>query len=747
MKKTKETVFNLEGIITTITKRLMEDSETSRLYYAVVDIAMEATSAQACSLYLEEYDTKDFKSNSEQILLVAGAGFEKSRINKAVYRKGEGLTGTIWEKGEWIKCDSKKEIEDPKKGWIGKFNVTVREEMPDWESTSLMGGPLKAGDKTIGVLKLENKEPLKGKHFTEDDFKLLKLIASVISLAIQNRRNLEYSYSKIFSAIIDVSEMILSNQVIPVNILRQKILQKCLSIFNAEASSLYLEEISSNSKEESMIKMVAGEGYEKDRMEIAKYKRGEGLTGRIWDLGQSVKYNTTAEIEDPNKGWKGKFNADIKKQRKKWVCSSLMGVPLKIGERTIGVLKVENKKPSPEAHFTYDELHSLEIFASFIAFSLEMLKSHSDLFFKGESARSIIHGLFGVAAGTKYHAELLEKLNAAKEIDRHKLADITKKLCSEINDINEDFNKYDQISAGKKEIVSFNKLIDTTTQLFRDIAKENNIEFKISKLNKQVFVNIIEDHISRSLKNILSNAIDALSGNNKPKILVDIKIIRTENVQKAILNINDNGLGLNAEQIKNFRENNLITSTKHYWPGSGIAEAQGFFRWHEMNFEYKEKGKIENVLGGACFIIEFSICKPDKSKVLVIDDKQSSLDSFDSHFNKQNESLIEVDISMPFLEFINIIINQNNYVKDSVLGQYDWIFLDYNLNADYTGENLYKLIKKNDPEYAMRVILMSVHPQYITDNPDLKVYSKYDELLKESYRVKIVSNLICGKRP
>jgi transcriptional regulator with GAF, ATPase, and Fis domain len=748
MKQMKEPSFNLEGIIANITKRLMEDAETSRLYNAVVDIAMEATSAQACSLYLEEYDTKDSKSDLEQIVLVAGAGFEKSRINKARYKKGEGLTGTIWEKSEWIKCDSKEEIEDPNKGWIGKFNDTVREEIPDWKSTSLIGGPLKAGDKTIGILKLENKEPLKGQHFTDDDFKLLKLIAGVISLAIQNRRNLEYSYSKIFSAIIDVSEMILGNQVIPVNILRQKILLKCLSIYNAEASSLYLEEISSNLKEDPMIKMVAGEGYEKDRMEIAKYKKGEGLTGRIWELGQSVKYDTTLEIEDKSKGWKGKYNKHIKKVRNKWVCSSLMGVPLKVGERTIGVLKVENKKPSPEAHFTYDELHSLEIFASFIAFSLEMLKYHSELFFKGESARSIIHSLINIAASTKFHTERLEKQIAEKEIDRNKLEDIKNKLSSGIKEINESFEKHYQISEGKKDVVSFNNLIDKTTKLFGDIAKDNNIEFKINRLSKQVFVNIIEDHISRSLKNILSNAIDALSGIHNPKIIIDIKIVQTENVQKAILIINDNGSGLNPEQIKNFREKNIIKSTKHYWPGSGLAESQGFFKWHEINCEYKEKGEKENVLGGACFVIEFSTCKPGKSKVLVIDDQQSSLDSFDSHFNKQNDSLIEVDISMPYLKFIEKITSQNNYLRDPILGQYDWIFLDYELiNTEYTGETLYYHIKKNEPEYAMKIILMSVHPTFITDNANLKVYSKFDELLKESFRVKIESNLICGRRP
>jgi hypothetical protein len=334
-----------------------------------------------------------------------------------------------------------------------------------------------------------------------------------------------------------------------------------------------------------------------------------------------------------------------------------------------------------------------------------------------------------------------------KEIDRIKLEDVKNKLLSGIKEINESFEKHNQISEGNKEIVSYNNLIEKTTQLFANVAKDSNINFKMNYLSKHVYINIIEEQISRALKNILSNAIDALSGTNNPKIFIDNQIVQTGIMQKAILTINDNGSGLSPEQIKNFKEKNLIKSTKHYWPGSGLAESQGFFKWHEINFEYKEKGEKENKLGGACFVIEFSICKPGKPKILVIDDQKSSLDSFDTHFNKTNESLIEVDITMSCSDFIEKIRNQKNYSYDPVLGKYDWIFIDYDLKTDLTGETLYKLILKNDPEYAMKIILMSVHPQFITDSPELKVYSKFHELLNGAFRVKIESNLICGKRP
>jgi|WetSurMetagenome_2_1015567.scaffolds.fasta_scaffold10498_3 transcriptional regulator with GAF, ATPase, and Fis domain len=739
--------LGIEQILKDITTRLMEDAVTGRLYSVVVDIALQATSAEACSLYLEEIDDKGSDEIPERIALVAGAGFEKYRINKASYTKGEGLTGTIWKSGEWIKCDTRDDIEDPKKGWIGKFNELVRNDIPNWESTSLIGGPLIAGGRTIGVLKLENKDPAIGKHFTDDDFNLLKLIAGVISLAIQNRRNLEQSYSKIFRAIIDVSEMILGDQVIPVSILRQKILNKCLSIFNAEASSLYLEEISDINQHVPTLKMVAGEGYEKNRVGIAKYNKGEGLTGRIWRDGKSVKYDSQQEIEDESSGWLGKFNKVVKASQKDWICSSLMGVPLKIGERTMGVLKVENKKPSPEAHFTFDELRSLEILASFIAFSLEMLRSHSELFYKGESARSIIHGLHNIVRSSEYHALRVKETCNKSPGCRLAVQDSIDKMLSNIGEISNSFKRHDQITDAKKEVVCFNNLISRNVTLFQAIAKDNHFEFEFDGGKELIYVNVIEDYIYRAIRNILSNSIDALSGVENPKILVKTCITQEESLQKLTVIINDSGPGLDEGQVCSFREKRAIRSSKHSWQGSGLPESQGLLKANEVSFEYLERGHDRNSLGGACFELVFLTCKPSKVKILVIDNDVAVLECFETHFRNQELSNIQIDTSISHTAFIDIIKSNVDYSTHPALRKYDWIFLDYSLRSDIDGNSLLQIIKKNDPVFAGKILLMSVYTNYVSQNPELRVYSKFDEILNESLRNKIESNLLCGLRP
>jgi len=740
----KASHFDLEKIINDITNRLLEDVETGRLYTVVVDIAMEATSAKACSLYLEDLGGNADVEVPQRIVLVAGAGFERSRVNKAAYHRGEGLTGTIWQNGEWIKCDTKKDIEDPVKGWIGKYNSIVRDDLPHWESTSLIGGPLVVGLRTIGVLKLENKDPTIAKHFSDDDLSLLKIIAGIISLAIQNRRNLEQSYSKIFGAIIDASDMILGKQVIPVSILRQEILHKCLSIFNAEASSLYLEE-TGHAQQPPTLKMVAGEGYEKKRIGIANYQKGEGLTGRIWRDGKSVKFDTQHDIENSNNGWLGKYNDVVKDSQAQWVCSSLMGVPLKIGERTLGVLKVENKRPSPQAHFTYDELRSLEIFASFIAFSLEMLRSHSELFHKGENARGVIHTLNNIVHGIQYQADRVQSqcnggCNAGAGVP-----DSISKMRAYIGEVIHAFDRHELVSEVGKRVTCFNNLLARNVDVFSALAKDAGVKFAIPAPMDLLYVNVIEDYIDMAIRNILSNAIDALSGVADPEISVAVETSHEESLQKLTLTICDNGPGLNEEQIKSLRERAPIRSSKHSWPGSGLAESQFFFKANEVSFEYIENSDMRNKLGGACFEMGFMMCKPGKVKVLVIDDDKATLDCFETHFGSQTN--IEINTSLSPAEFIEIVRSNTSYATHRTLREYDWIFLDCELSCDLDGPALFRLIKTREPSFVEKVLLMSIHKTYVSETPEQRVYSKYDEILKESNRNRFESDLMCGRRP
>lgn len=236
------------------------------------------------------------------------------------------------------------------------------------------------------MLKVENKNPGEPAYFFADDQVLLETIASTIAMAIENQKAFEKSHGHILDALRDMTGMLVSSDVMSFRIMCDKIVQKCIEIFNAEACSLYIEDDNSG----DFIEMVSGAGYEKLRRG-ARYKKGIGLTGTIWERGQTVKFDTPREVENPANGWKGLNNEQVKKQRADWECCSLIGVPLRIGSRTIGVLKVENKKPIKISHFTHNELRILAIVASNIGLALEMRRQEKVIFTKGERAREFAH--------------------------------------------------------------------------------------------------------------------------------------------------------------------------------------------------------------------------------------------------------------------------------------------------------------------------------------------------------------------
>ena len=138
-------------------------------------------------------------------------------------------------------------------------------------------------------------------------------------------------------------------------------------------------------------------------------------------------------------------------------------------------------------------------------------------------------------------------------------------------------------------------------------------------------------------------------------------------------------------------------------------------------------------------------CKPGKVNVLVIDDEPLVLDTFEAHFKRMHN--ISIDTSIPHTEFIDIVKSNKSYSDNIRLREYDWIFIDCDLESEVDGKGLYMIIRENDPVFAEKIILMSVHKNYIVENFDLKVYSKFDEILKDNYLDNIESSLVCGRRP
>ena len=105
--------------------------------------------------------------------------------NGTYTEKGEGLTGKVWERGQTI------QVEDYGT-WEGR-NKSIASGVG---LCSVVGAPLKSGDKILGVLLVASLE--KGKNFSPEKVILLERLAALASLAIDNARLYESAKKELY---------------------------------------------------------------------------------------------------------------------------------------------------------------------------------------------------------------------------------------------------------------------------------------------------------------------------------------------------------------------------------------------------------------------------------------------------------------------------------------------------------------------------------------------------------------------
>jgi GAF domain-containing protein/CheY-like chemotaxis protein len=719
----------LVSIFEDITVRLAESQEPNRLYDVAVQIAMETTDAQACSLYLEQ-SVMEATQQPEHITMVAGAGFEKYRIGVAKYHKGEGLTGKIWQTSKCVKFETREQIEDPKNGWRGLHNKVVEDNVASWISYSLIGVPLKIGKRTIGVLKVENKKPGIPSYFSADDQVLLETIASTIALAIENKRSSEQSYSSILNALRDVSKMLVGPETVTFNTLCDSIVEKCIEVFNAEACSLYIEELRESGLDPEHIVMVSGAGYEKERTG-AKYSKGQGLTGTIWKNSAPVKYDTRQEVEDRAHGWMGLHNEQVKEKVAGWECCSLIGVPLFIGDRTIGVLKVENKKPVKQTHFSYNELHSLEILASNIALALEIHRHREVVYERGTRARkfthSIVNSVQDALAGVKEAIALLESPGTSSNTSNvDKNLRLAEKALLTIDGLRKSVIVHDP--GQDKATLSVNHVLKRVIEHCLPALRRKNIELHETLLESDAFTNVNLEEMLTAFDNLIGNAIDALEGRQSPMIWIEAKLNLNSNgiLDLATVILADNGSGLKDWQRQEFDSTRRISSTKHGGLGLGMSIANQCFADNSIYFRIISPPEYMSQTGAA-FQIEIPLHEPRDLHVLFIDDDEIFLGLLENKVPSKGNVIFDTHTTYEILQ--KAIKGSEPELR--ALSAFDMIFLDCDFgHAQLDGTFLLKQLQSTNEELSSRVILMTGKRDDFPSRPDFTILDKYKQILE-----------------
>lgn len=563
-----------------ITTALLGKVRLSELGEGIVEKSAEILNAEAASLFLIESD----KDGKEKMRMKAGYGPSGELVDKAEYEKGEGVTGKIWERGTPINSHS----EDIKK-YQEKYGKKGKYDSTQWKKStfrSLYCVPLKIGEEVVGVLKVENRKGSPG-YFTLQDEQILQIFASLFALEIENARLKEEESKEMIDALYKISSVLAGK--IDIAPLLNRIVEASAKILKAEACSLFLAD-----ENKQLLKMKAGVGYSKNLVDVAVYKRGEGITGSIWETGKPFRGRSPKEHK-ANLAWKGKYDEQQWTGGKKF--KSFFGVPLKVEDRVLGVLKVENRVPDeshPEDYFTVRDEQMLEILASTITLVIDLEQTQDELIERarlagiGESAAGVAHQMRQGLAIISGDAQLLKtRLKDPKYNDN--LAGIIEGI-ERLNYIIKTLLNYARPFHGELSKCRVKDMFDRCLLNDNIIEKARSkgieINLKEREVKGYIYVNVDLNLMRQVFENLVNNSIDAIS--NKGTITVETEY--DINARRLKTFFKDTGSGIDRlnfpdirDIFKPFKSNKPSTSTGGI--GLGLSLVEKIITGHEGEIE------------------------------------------------------------------------------------------------------------------------------------------------------------------
>ncbi len=286
---------------------------------------------QSCSIYLLD-------ASGEHLVLKATTGLAPEAVGRARLRLGEGLTG--WA-AQWSRpVASANAAADPRFKFLPETQETLFQ--------SLLAVPLVTGGKVLGAINVQTT----GIHeYTEDEVELLSIIADLASGAIEKARLYDSMRRQIMELrkLAEVSETLTSPLYLE-QILRL-LVEMAARVFNAPLCTLML--VDGN-------ELVLAAAHPDDGRPRARHalRVGEGIPGQAAASGQPVM---SADLATD-----ARFHTHELIQRAN--VRSLLSVPLKVRDRTLGVV---NCYTSRRHEFSPSEVNMLQTLANQTALAIE----------------------------------------------------------------------------------------------------------------------------------------------------------------------------------------------------------------------------------------------------------------------------------------------------------------------------------------------------------------------------------------
>jgi signal transduction histidine kinase/ActR/RegA family two-component response regulator len=553
----------------------LKDSNIKNVFDVVLKKIAEIINAEMVTIFLYNENTERLESRAEY----AARGGDDIRYDTGEsYEPGECLTGKVFKGGQPF-MENKNPTESP---WYESDTKIDLTRIPSRQLKHYLGIPLKVGDKTIGVIRANNKKStyydsdfpavadnefcLLSRGFSRDCQIILGIIANHLAVTIKNLELIEKQKETIkqLKTLTDVSQNISSNYGLENKNIFKTLVKDTARVMNTAVCMLFW-------KEPQFDRIVLKECAGIDHIPNCYYQLGEYITGKVAKDGEAVR-------QEKAKNYLGKYDLEILQELRKNYgdkveINSYMIVPIVVWDdspmrnnQIFGVLKVINKNPD-HSQFTDDDLELFKTFASQISIAFAMSERNQSFFKLVQSVGHEINNTVVLVAPNasiqikriNNFLELNKDNNEMEQLDlivevRNELNNI-REAAEEARDFTDDLLGFSESKFRERILVDINRLIEKEVKKIQSlpppsIVNEENVSVKFDFSETPLVCNIYEVPFAHIIRNIISNAYQAMEETEKGSLTIKTSRHSLNDTKEiACIKIMDTGKGIEASKL------------------------------------------------------------------------------------------------------------------------------------------------------------------------------------------------------
>ncbi|MBM3254027.1 MAG: GAF domain-containing protein [Candidatus Omnitrophica bacterium] len=319
-------------------------------------------------------------------------------------------------------------------------------------------------------------------------------------------------------------------------------LEECLKILaDRIADLLSVERVSlmllDPKTRELVIKMA--KGLDDSIAKQTKIKLGEGVAGWIAEEGKPLLI--TDIDKDPR----------FTKKDGGYSTNSLLSVPLKVKDKVIGVINVNNKITKDV--FKEDDLGVLMAISELAAIAIENARLHEELKtldnMKSNFIANVSHELRSPLASIKESVSLLlDEVSGALNSEQRRFLEIARKNIDRLSRLIDDLLDLAKIESGRTEMkrlfINIIMLVEDVINSFKVLAESKNIILGIKAASPVIKIWADPDKLTQAISNLLDNAIKYSPNGSSVTVEISDKGSIVE------ISVIDNGIGISKENIE-----------------------------------------------------------------------------------------------------------------------------------------------------------------------------------------------------